>query len=121
MMIDYVSAESEYPYEAEVLHKDGHRIAVELVGKTVVLDGEAHRLCALRDITARKHAEARIHYLAHHDMLTGLPNRAYLTERLNTILAFARRHGTLVAIMFIDLTISRPSTIRSGTTWATPC
>jgi diguanylate cyclase (GGDEF)-like protein len=36
-------------------------------------------------------------------MLTGLPNRAYLTERLTTILALARRHGTLVAIMFIDL------------------
>ena len=102
-MIDYMRAEREDPYEAEVVHKDGHRIPVELVGKTVFLDGEAHRLGALRDLTARKHAEARIHYLAHHDMLTGLPNRAYLTERLTTILALARRHGTLVAIMFIDL------------------
>jgi len=32
---------------------------VELVGKTVFQDGEAHRLGTLRDITARKHAEAR--------------------------------------------------------------
>ena len=103
MMTDYMRAELEDPYEAEVLHKDGHKIAVELVGKTVVINGEPHRLGALRDITARKHAEARIQYMAHHDMLTGLPNRAYLTERLATILALARRHGTLAAIMFVDL------------------
>ena len=102
-MTDYIRAEREDPYEAEVVHKDGHKIAVELVGKTVFVDGEAHRLGALRDITARKHAEARIQYLAHHDLLTGLPNRAYLTERLGTILALARRHGTLVAILFLDL------------------
>ncbi|MGP1678999.1 MAG: diguanylate cyclase domain-containing protein, partial [Burkholderiales bacterium] len=102
-MSDYLREGREDPYEAEVVHKNGHKIAVELVGKTVLLRGEAHRLGALRDITARRHAEARIQYLAHHDMLTGLPNRAYLTERLTTILALARRHGTLVAIMFIDL------------------
>jgi diguanylate cyclase (GGDEF)-like protein/PAS domain S-box-containing protein len=100
---EYMREAREDPYEAEVVHRNGHRIPVELVGKTVFLDGEAHRLGALRNLTARKHAEARIHYLAHHDMLTGLPNRAYLTERLTTILALARRHGTLVAIMFIDL------------------
>jgi diguanylate cyclase (GGDEF)-like protein/PAS domain S-box-containing protein len=102
-MKEYMRTGGEEPYEAEVEHKKGHRIAVEIVGKTVTLNGEAHRLGALRDITARKHSEARIQYLAHHDMLTGLPNRAYLTERLTTILALARRHGTLVAIMFIDL------------------
>ena len=100
---DYMRAEREDPYEAEVVHKNGHNIAVELVGKTLHLGDETYRLGVLRDITAHRHAEARIHYLAHHDMLTGLPNRAYLTERLTTILALARRHGTLVAIMFIDL------------------
>ena len=102
-MSAYMREGREEPYEAEVVHRHGHRIAVELVGKTIVIKGEAHRMGAVRDITARKHAEARIQYLAHHDMLTGLPNRAYLTERLSTILALARRHGTLVAIMFIDL------------------
>ena len=102
-MTDYMRAQREDPYEAEVLHKAGHKIAVELVGKTLHMKGETLRMGALRDITARRHAEARIQYLAHHDMLTGLPNRAYLTERLATILALARRHGTLVAIMFIDL------------------
>jgi diguanylate cyclase (GGDEF)-like protein/PAS domain S-box-containing protein len=100
---DYMREGREDPYEAEVMHKKGHNIAVEMVGKTLHLGDETYRLGVLRDITAHRHAEARIHYLAHHDMLTGLPNRAYLTERLATILALARRHGTLVAIMFIDL------------------
>ena len=100
---DYISAGREDPIEAEVVHGNGHNIAVEVVGNTVQEKGETYRFGVLRDITARKHAEARIQYMAHHDMLTGLPNRAYLTERLTTILALARRHGTLVAIMFIDL------------------
>jgi diguanylate cyclase (GGDEF)-like protein/PAS domain S-box-containing protein len=100
---DYMRAEREDPYEAEVVHKSGYNIAVELVGKTLHLGDETYRLGALRDISARKHAEARIQYLAHHDMLTGLPNRAYVVERLSTILALARRHGTLVAIMLVDM------------------
>jgi diguanylate cyclase (GGDEF)-like protein/PAS domain S-box-containing protein len=101
--IDYRAAGREDPYEAELLHRNGRSIPVEIVGKTVRVDNQVSRLGVVRDLTARKHAEARIQYLAHHDMLTGLPNRAYLTERLATILALARRHGTLVAIMFIDL------------------
>jgi diguanylate cyclase (GGDEF)-like protein/PAS domain S-box-containing protein len=100
---EYMRAGREDPYEAEVVHGNGYSIAVEMVGKTLHLGDETYRLGALRDITAHKHTEARIQYLAHHDMLTGLPNRAYLVERLTTILALARRHGTLVAIMFIDL------------------
>ena len=102
-VVEHLRAEREGPYEAEVVHKKGYNIAVELVDKTLHFGGETYRLGALREITARKHAEARIQYLAHHDMLTGLPNRAYLIERLTTILALARRHGTLVAVMFIDL------------------
>ena len=103
MGAEYMRDAREDPYEAEIVHKNGHKIAVEVVGKNLSFGGETYRLGVLREITARKHAEARIQYLAHHDMLTGLPNRAYLTERLSTILALARRHGTLVAIMFIDL------------------
>ena len=100
---EYIRAEREDPYEIELVHKNGRHVAVEIVAKSVRGNDEISRMGVVRDITARKHAEARIQYLAHHDMLTGLPNRAYLTERLTTILALARRHGTLVAIMFIDL------------------
>jgi diguanylate cyclase (GGDEF)-like protein/PAS domain S-box-containing protein len=100
---DYIRAGSEFVYECEVLHRDGHRIPVEMVGKTVHRDGQTYRLGVLRDISERKRAEARIEYLARHDVLTGLPNRSFLAERLEGMLALARRHDVAAAILFIDL------------------
>jgi diguanylate cyclase (GGDEF)-like protein/PAS domain S-box-containing protein len=58
---------------------------------------------AFEDITDRKAAEDKIRYLAHHDALTGLPNRFSLYERLDQGMAFARRFGKRLAIMLIDL------------------
>ncbi|MBI3143658.1 MAG: EAL domain-containing protein [Pseudogulbenkiania sp.] len=51
----------------------------------------------------RKHAEERIQFMAHHDALTGLPNRALLEDRLNQGILFAQRYGRLVTVVFIDL------------------
>jgi diguanylate cyclase (GGDEF)-like protein/PAS domain S-box-containing protein len=55
------------------------------------------------DITERKEAEQRIDYLAHHDTLTDLPNRALFQDRLATAIAQAQRHGKLLAVHFMDL------------------
>jgi diguanylate cyclase (GGDEF)-like protein/PAS domain S-box-containing protein len=64
----------------------------------------------LVDITAlkrteseRREAEEQIAYLAYHDSLTGLPNRAALTERLTTALAGGRRQSGAIALLCIDL------------------
>ena len=51
----------------------------------------------------RKHAEERIQFMAHHDALTGLPNRALLEDRLNQGMLFAQRYGRLVTVVFLDL------------------
>jgi diguanylate cyclase (GGDEF)-like protein/PAS domain S-box-containing protein len=51
----------------------------------------------------RHQAERRISHIAHHDALTGLPNRLLLRSRLAQALANAQRHGSLVALLFIDL------------------
>jgi diguanylate cyclase (GGDEF)-like protein len=55
------------------------------------------------DISDRKRAEARAHYLATRDALTDLPNRALLGERLSHSIAAARRAGTQIAVLFIDV------------------
>jgi len=56
-----------------------------------------------RDVTARKSAEDRLAHLAYHDILTGLPNRALFCDRLGLAMVQARRGGSKVAVLFIDL------------------
>jgi diguanylate cyclase (GGDEF)-like protein/PAS domain S-box-containing protein len=58
---------------------------------------------SFENITDRKAAEDNMRYLAHHDALTGLPNRFSLYERMDQLIAFARRFDTSVAVMLIDL------------------
>ena len=55
----------------------------------------------LNVITQRKQAE--LHYLAHYDNLTGIPNRLLLGDRLDKACQDAKRKGTLVALLFIDV------------------
>lgn len=55
------------------------------------------------DVTERKKAEDRIRYLAYFDDLTGLPNRAFLSELLEHSIAAARRHGRRLAVLFMDV------------------
>jgi diguanylate cyclase (GGDEF)-like protein/PAS domain S-box-containing protein len=93
----------ERPYESEIVTKEGTRIPVEFEGRVMTIDGKTYRMSVMRDIRRRKASQARIHYLAHHDLLTGLPNRALLLDRLDFILASARRRDTQVAVLFIDL------------------
>ncbi|MHA4870679.1 bifunctional diguanylate cyclase/phosphodiesterase [Duganella sp. PWIR1] len=55
------------------------------------------------EITERKQAEQRIQHIAHHDVLTGLPNRVLLQDRLSQAVAFANRSGKPLWVMLIDL------------------
>ena len=55
------------------------------------------------EIFERMQAEQRVWHLAHHDVLTGLPNRALLLDRLGRALAAAERYRHRVAILFVDL------------------
>ncbi|HWT16634.1 MAG TPA: EAL domain-containing protein [Patescibacteria group bacterium] len=62
-----------------------------------------HWVAVISDITDRKRAEQELRYLANYDTLTGLPNRTLLSERLAHALIRARRLGTKVAVLFLDL------------------
>jgi diguanylate cyclase (GGDEF)-like protein/PAS domain S-box-containing protein len=60
------------------------------------------------DVTQKKQAEERIHYLAHYDALTALPNRSLFADRLQQAITAAKREKTRVALMFIDLDKFKP-------------
>jgi diguanylate cyclase (GGDEF)-like protein len=60
-------------------------------------------LAIIRDITARKETDARIHRLAYFDALTGLPNREWIREYLSQVLSEARRRHRHVALLYVDL------------------
>jgi diguanylate cyclase (GGDEF)-like protein/PAS domain S-box-containing protein len=62
-----------------------------------------YHIAHFTDVSAERATEAKIHYMAHHDMLTGLNNRFSLKDRLEHALAVARRDSGRVALLFIDL------------------
>jgi diguanylate cyclase (GGDEF)-like protein/PAS domain S-box-containing protein len=90
--------------EAAIRHAEGHLRHV-LFNGSVRRDADGRLDCItglMTDITGRKQAESRLHELATHDTLTGLPNRALLHERLQHMLAGCAP-GSAVAVLFLDL------------------
>lgn len=87
------------------LLKDGSVRHIESQG-SVIRDaaGKVSKVVVVsRDITERKHAEAYIRHLAHHDGLTGLPNRVLLADRLGVAIVQAHRDQRRAGVLFIDL------------------
>ena len=103
LVMSYLEQEREDPYEVVLLHRLGHEVPVEVVGKIIEVDGAPARLAVVRDLTARRAQQRQIEFLAHHDALTELPNRTFMLQRLEQLLALARRHETRVAVLFLDL------------------
>lgn len=66
------------------------------------------------NITQRKNAQDRIRYMALHDPLTGLANRALLQDRILHALEQSRRQGTYCALLFLDLDEFKPINDRFG-------
>jgi diguanylate cyclase (GGDEF)-like protein/PAS domain S-box-containing protein len=100
-----VVQQGEWVGELAKKHKDGSDLIVES-RCTLVRTGDKtpHSILAINtDITDRKATDARIHNLAFHDVLTGLPNRALLRERLEKALAIAHDLEYCGALLLIDL------------------
>ncbi|MCZ7564892.1 MAG: EAL domain-containing protein [Burkholderiales bacterium] len=86
-------------------HADGEARPVWLaISRIADGDGDgAGYLAVLQDISVFKDAESRLHHLAHHDPLTGLPNRLIFRDRVTQQLALAKRDNERVAVLYMDL------------------
>jgi diguanylate cyclase (GGDEF)-like protein/PAS domain S-box-containing protein len=82
---------------------DGSLIDLAIYSRQLAYGDQPAVLVALMDITERKRAEMRLTFMAHHDGLTGLPNRNSLRQRLDEMLAQARRSSEKVAVLFLGL------------------
>jgi diguanylate cyclase (GGDEF)-like protein/PAS domain S-box-containing protein len=81
----------------------GAEIAVEVSGIPFLFEGRRAAQIIFRDITERKLAKERLEQMAHHDLLTGLPNRAFFFDRLNCIMEHSRRYKERFALLYLDL------------------
>ncbi len=97
-LVDDVTARRE---AAEAVRRARDELEVRVLERTAELAGANALLQA--EIVERRQAEARVHHMAYHDSLTGLPNRALLTDRLDRAMLAAERTGRSLAVMFIDL------------------
>jgi diguanylate cyclase (GGDEF)-like protein/PAS domain S-box-containing protein len=89
--------------EVQIPQPDGARRAAEMQFAAAELEGRDVLVVSLHDLTERKRYESRIEHLASHDALTGLPNRALLRDRVEQAIVHARRTGSRVAVMYVDL------------------
>lgn len=92
------------------LCKNGSSPEVEAIGHGWLLDGRPMFALTTSDVTLKSKIEAqllekqlRLDHLAHHDQLTGLPNRLYLAHHLPIAIEEARAAGTMLAVLFLDL------------------
>lgn len=103
----HLTSESENaaPIELRIRHIDGAVYWIEHSCTPVFGESGNYlgRRGVNRDITELKRSREQLHFLAHHDALTGLPNRSLFRERLEHSIHRASRHDAKIAILFLDL------------------
>jgi diguanylate cyclase (GGDEF)-like protein/PAS domain S-box-containing protein len=92
-------------HEWSYIRKDGSRIWVNLAMTALKAKGDkiAGYLGIAFDITERKKLTEYVNHLAHHDQLTGLPNRVLLEDRMRQAIQRAKRNRHKVAVLMVDI------------------
>jgi diguanylate cyclase (GGDEF)-like protein/PAS domain S-box-containing protein len=105
-----LDATSRLPVEMRQRCKDGSQRDVEANCDRLTLGEQQLLGMAVQDVTLRRKAETKLlqrhqqlDRLAHHDQLTGLPNRLYLAAHLPGDIEEAKKAGTMLAVLFLDL------------------
>jgi len=98
-------AQQRFQMEKRYIHRDGSTVSVILTVSAINgSDGRPIRfLSQIQDVTARRQLESQLLHRASHDVLTGLPNRALLMDRLEHALERLQRDEGQIAVMFLDL------------------
>jgi diguanylate cyclase (GGDEF)-like protein/PAS domain S-box-containing protein len=87
-----------------IVRSDGRNVQVEVRCSDLREDSTVDGLVlTLRDVTERRELENSLKDLAFHDALTGLPNRLLFQDRATHALTRAKREGTIVGVLFVDL------------------
>lgn len=95
---------SAVPIVLRFRHADGSWIHLEALGNNLLENpGIRGIVLTSRDITDRKRAEERVQYLANYDVLTSLPNRFLMHDRLTQVVAQAHRNRLSAALLHIDI------------------
>jgi diguanylate cyclase (GGDEF)-like protein/PAS domain S-box-containing protein len=89
--------------EEKFIRLDGREIDVEVSGVSLTYEGQPAVQQIFRDISERKVVEKRLQRLALYDTLTGLPNRTLFFDRMNQLLALAKRNNYVLALLYMDL------------------
>ncbi len=101
--IERLLGDDELRLDTDLTSRDGSTIAVEIAARTISYGDGSARLLEFRDVGERKMTQQRVSFLAHHDALTGLPNRELMRARLSEAAARATAAGKSFAVMWIDL------------------
>lgn len=104
---------STYRTQLQMVRKGGELVWIDLSG--VLLSPEDDEsMWMMVDITALKRQQEQVEHLAFHDVLTDLPNRMLLADRLQQALASADRSGRKLAVVYLDLDGFKPVNDRYG-------
>lgn len=95
----------ELATDSVLIRRDGFETAIEDSSAPIHnRDGRVTgAVIVFHDVSETRFMALKMTHLAHHDFLTGLPNRLLLTERLTQAIGLARRHRKQVALLFLDL------------------